>query len=232
MASGEKLLGVAALTQRCDSGILSLAQAGVTRPRELTGKRLTHWKQDWFHKIVGKAVNDDGGDYGGVRLVQKDVGDIEADLGVVADATWIYKTWEYFVMIHAKKEVNYFAFADFGELYDFCAPGVTASHALADGDPEALRAFLGAADRGFIEAAKDPDGAAALLAGHMPGWDSGLILESQRYVSDLYLDAAGHWGTIRPPRWNVLADWMVAEGLIPARMEREFTNEFLNRPND
>jgi ABC-type nitrate/sulfonate/bicarbonate transport system substrate-binding protein len=174
-------------------------------------------------------VNDDGGDYSKVRLVQKDVGNIEGTLGADADATWIYKNWEYFVMLHAGKPVNYFAFADYGALYDFCAPAVTVRHELAGADPEALRALLGAADRGFADAAKDPDGGAALLARYMPEWDLALIRESQRYISGLYLDETGHWGYIKPERWNTLADWMVAEQLIPSRVENEFTNGFLSR---
>ncbi|MDR2163047.1 MAG: ABC transporter substrate-binding protein [Clostridiales Family XIII bacterium] len=223
------ITGVAALTQRCDSGILSLKSAGITRPRELTGKRLTHWDQEWFHRIVGKAVDDDGGDYSKVVKVPKDVGDIVATLGADADATWIYKNWEYFEMKHAGKDVNYFAFADFGELYDFCAPAVCAKHATIDSDPEALRSFLGATDRGYIDAAADPEEGAALLSGHMDGFGRALIFESQKYASTLYLDASGHWGTMRPARWDNLADWMVEEKLIPGRGAREFTNEFLPR---
>ncbi|MDR0519271.1 MAG: ABC transporter substrate-binding protein [Clostridiales Family XIII bacterium] len=227
MLGEERITAVAALTQRCDSGILSLAEAGITRPRELSGKRLTHWDQAWFHKIVGKAVNDDGGDYGDVRLVPKDVGDIVATLGNDGDATWIYKNWEYFEMKHAGKEVNYFAFADFGDLYDFCAPAVTAKHDFMDAEPEALRAWLGATDRGYIDAANDPEEGAAIIAGEMAGFDKALILDSQKYASTLYLGAGGHWGHMRPARWNTLADWMVEEKIIPRRDAREFTNEFL-----
>jgi len=229
MLSGEPITAVAALTQRCDSGILSLKEAEITRPRELTGKRLTHWDQTWFHRIVGKAVNDDGGDYDKVTLVQKDVGDIVTTLGNDGDATWIYKNWEYFEMKHAGKEVNYFAFADYGELYDFCAPAVTAKHDLIDEEPEALRAFLGATDRGYIDAATDPEEGAALLSPHMDGWDKALIADSQKYASSLYLDESGHWGYMRPARWNNLADWMVAEELISGRGAREFTNAYLPR---
>jgi ABC-type nitrate/sulfonate/bicarbonate transport system substrate-binding protein len=227
MSGTEKITGVAVLQQRCDSGILSLKEAGITRPRELTGKRLTHWDQEWFHKIVGKAVNDDGGDYGKINLILKDVGDIVGTLGAEADATWIYKNWEYFEMKHAGKDVNYFAFADFGELYNFCAPAVTAKHYLIDDDPEALKSFLGATERGYIDAAGDPEEGAALLSKHMGGWDKKLILDSQKYASTLYLEDNGHWGHIRPERWNTLADWMVEEKLIAERGTREFTNEFL-----
>jgi ABC-type nitrate/sulfonate/bicarbonate transport system substrate-binding protein len=227
MAGEENITGVAVLTQRCDSGILSLKEAEITRPRELTGKRLTHWDQEWFHRIVGKAVNDDGGDYRKVGLLLKDVGDIVGTLGAEADATWIYKNWEYFEMKHAGKDVNYFAFADFGDLYNFCAPAVTAKHHLICGDPGALRAFLGATDRGYIDAAGDPEEGAALLSKHMDGWSPALILDSQKYVSTLYLDKTGHWGYIQPGRWNTLADWLVEEGLTAGRGAQEFTNEFL-----
>lgn len=234
MADGEKITAVAVLTQRCDSGILSLKESGIERPRDLTGKRLTHWKPAWFHEVVGKAVNDDGGDYSKVKLIEKDVGDIVQTLGKVkeADAVWIYRNWEYYVMVHAGYDVNYFAFADFGDIFNFCAPAVTAKHELIDGDPNALRAFLYETDRGYIEAAKDPEMGAAMLMKHMEegtGDDKDLVLDSQKYVSSLYLDDTGHWGYMKPERWTMLADWMVERKIIPERNKRDFTNEFISR---
>lgn len=230
MDQGEKLTAVAVQAQRGDSGIISLSETGITRPAELTGKRLTHWKPAWFHKVMRKLVTDDGGDYNKVRLIQKDVGNIESALGDVADAVWVYKNWEYYVMLHAGKSINYFGLVDYGPLYNFCAPSVAAKHQLIDTAPEALRAFLGATGRGYQDAANDPDDSATILLRYMDdGWDAGLVRESQRYISSYYLDENGRWGYIRPERWNVFADWMVEEKLIPARMEREFTNEFLCR---
>jgi ABC-type nitrate/sulfonate/bicarbonate transport system substrate-binding protein len=228
MAAGEKITAVAVQAQRGDSGIVSLKEAGIERPRDLTGKRLTHWKPAWFHKVVGKAVNDDGGDYSKVELIQKDVGDIEGALGNITDAVWIYKNWEYYVMVHAGQDVNYFAFVDYGPVYDFLAPGVTAKHEFIDNEPEALRAFLGATGRGFKDAANDPDEGAAIIAKNMDGdWSKELIVNSQRYISPSYLDAEGNWGTIAPARWDVFADWSVEQELFEKRPEREYTNEFL-----
>jgi ABC-type nitrate/sulfonate/bicarbonate transport system substrate-binding protein len=228
MLAGENITTVAVQAQRGDSGIVSLKEAGIQRPRDLTGKRLTHWKPAWFHKVVGKAVNDDGGDYTKVRLIEKDVGDIEDALGRYTDAVWIYKNWEYYVMVHAGHEVNYFAFVDYGPVYNFLAPGLTATHKLIEGDPEALRSFLGATGRGFQDAAKDPDEGAALLIPHMDGnWSRELILDSQRYISQTYLDENGCWGTIAPERWDVFADWSVQQGLFDRRPQREYTNDFL-----
>ena len=84
MSRGVELTGVAVLTQRSDSGIVSLKESGITSPRHLEGKRLTHWAPRWFHGVIGEAVRLDGGDYGKVELVPMDVGDIVATLGTVA----------------------------------------------------------------------------------------------------------------------------------------------------
>lgn len=228
MAAGDSITAVAVQAQVGDSGILSLKEAGIERPRDLTGKRLTHWKPAWFHEVVGKAVNEDGGDYNKVQFIQKDVGDIEGALGNYTDAVWIYKNWEYYVVKHAGKDLNYFAFVDYGPVYNFLAPAVTAKHALMEGDPQALRAFLGATGRGYADAAADPDEGAAIIAKHMEGdWSAALINESQHYIAPTYLDANGNWGTIAPARWDVFADWAVEQKLFPTRSEHEYTNEFL-----
>ncbi|MCQ2559072.1 MAG: ABC transporter substrate-binding protein, partial [Oscillospiraceae bacterium] len=47
---GLAMTAVAVMTQKCDSGIVSLKESGITRPRDLVGKRLTHWTPDWFHQ--------------------------------------------------------------------------------------------------------------------------------------------------------------------------------------
>ena len=79
---GINLTGIAVMTQKCDSGIVSLKEAGITRPRELEGKRLTHWTPAWFHAAIRRVVEADGGDYDKINLVNLDVGDIVATLGL------------------------------------------------------------------------------------------------------------------------------------------------------
>jgi ABC-type nitrate/sulfonate/bicarbonate transport system substrate-binding protein len=223
---GVQITAVATLTQRNDSGIISLAESGVRSPKDLAGKRLTYWDHPWFHPIMKKAVEDDGGDYSKVCLVHKNVGDIVATIGSEADATWIYKNWEYFEMLHAGKEVNYFAFADYGEPFDFCTPCVAATQELIEKDREGLRAFMQATDEGYIFAAKNPEESGAILMKYMDKPDENLVLASQRYISGLYLDETEHWGYIKPERWNLLADFLIREGIVASRREDEFTNEF------
>ena len=230
MDGGDKLSAVATLTQGNDSGILSLKQSGINSPSDLAGKRLSYWGTAWFDSLVGKAVNDNGGDYLKVRLIQSEVGDIEASLGMEVDAAWVYKNWEYFVMLHAGKPVNYFEFADYGPIYDYCAPAVVATHALIRSNPDGLRTFLAQTGRGYIEAARDPNAAAEILVQYMEKADARdpkLILDSLRYISTRFLNQTGRWGYIEPVRWNALADYMVEQRLIKGRMDYEFTNDFL-----
>lgn len=227
IAEGVELTAVATLTQRCDSGIVSLKESGITSPRMLEGKRLTHWAPKWFHGVVGEAVRLDGGDYGKVVLVPMDVGDIVSTLGTAADATWVYENWENQELIEAGKEINYFALADIDPLFDFCAPSIAAARAFLGDFPEQARAFLAALSRGYVEAAEKPEESVLLVRDGLPEVSDALLLRSQRHLSEILLDGKGRWGRIRPERWDRMADWMVKNGYYDRRRATEYTNAFL-----
>lgn len=224
---GIPLVGVAVMTQKCDSGIVSLKEAGITRPRELEGKRLTHWTPAWFHAAIRRIVEADGGDYDKIHLVNLDVGDIEATLGHVADATWVYENWENQVLLEAGKEINYFNPGDVDPIFDFCAPAMAATQQVLEERPEAVRAFLGCLDRAYREVAADPVGAVLEVRDLLPAdaTDS-LLIRSQKHLAPILLDSQGRWGRIEAPRWDRMADFLVASGVISHRFDNEYTNDF------
>lgn len=224
---GIPLVGVAVMTQKCDSGIVSLKEAGITRPRELEGKRLTHWTPAWFHAAIRRIVEADGGDYGKIHLVNLDVGDIEATLGHVADATWVYENWENQVLLEAGKEINYFNLGDVDPIFDFCAPAMAATQQVLEERPEAVRAFLGCLDRAYREVAADPVGAVLEVRDLLPAdaTDS-LLIRSQKHLAPILLDSQGRWGRIEAPRWDRMADFLVASGVISHRFDNEYTNDY------
>lgn len=226
-AAGIDLTVVATLTQRCDSGIVSLKEQGITSPRFLEGKRLTHWEPSWFHGIIAKAMELDGGDYQKVQLVPMDVGDIVATLGVTADATWVYENWENQELIQAGKEINYFALADIDPLFDFCAPCIAATQRLIEADPQAIRAFLACLDRAYIEVAQEPETMVLFVKAYMPAVADELLIRSQNHLAPILLDDQGHWGHMAAERWNRMADWMVENGYYDHRRTDEFSNAFL-----
>ncbi|MDD2213409.1 MAG: ABC transporter substrate-binding protein [Oscillospiraceae bacterium] len=224
---GTPLTGIAVLTQKCDSGIVSLKRAGITRPRELEGKRLTHWAPAWFHAAIRRVMAQDGGDYDKVQLVQLDVGDIVATLGQQADATWVYENWENQVLLEAGKEINYFNLGDFDPIFDFCAPAIAAPESVLEQRPEMVRKFLAILDRAYRLAAHDPDAAVLAVRSALPSdCSEQLLLRSQRHLAPILLDAQGRWGRIRPERWDRMAEFLLTCGVITQRWPREYTNAY------
>lgn len=227
MRDGVKMTAVASMTQKCDSGIVSLKEAGITRPRDLEGKRLTHWDPEWYHKTIGRLVENDGGDYSKVKLVNMDVGDIVGTLGNIADATWVYENWENQELIEAGKEINYFNLGDIDPIFNFCAPAMAASHKILKERPEAVKAFLGVLDRAYQAVVADPEGTVLEVKDMMPeGSSDAMLIRSQKHLAPIFLDENGHWGRIQPERWNPMADYLVEVGVIPHRMENEYTNDY------
>lgn len=227
MERGIGMTAVAVMTQKCDSGIVSLKEAGITRPRDLEGKRLTHWTPAWFHAAIGRVVKEDGGDYSKVKLVNMDVGDIVATLGTVADATWVYENWENQVLLEAGKEINYFNLGDVDPIFDFCAPAMAASDQVLKEKPDAVRRFLQVLDRAYQEVAKEPEKTVLEVQDLLPqdATDS-LLIRSQKHLAPILLDQNGHWGRIDALRWNRMADFLVENGVISKRRDREYTNEY------
>lgn len=229
MERGIGMTAVAVMTQKCDSGIVSLKEAGITRPRELEGKRLTHWTPAWFHAAISRVVEKDGGDYSKVKLVNMDVGDIVATLGNVADATWVYENWENQVLLEAGKEINYFNLGDVDPIFDFCAPAMAASRQVLKEKPQAVRRFLNVLDRAYQEVAKDPEHTVLEVRDMLPADASdALLIRSQKHLAPIFLDKDGHWGRIDALRWNRMADFLVENGVISKRRDNEYTNEYFD----
>jgi len=227
MDHGVGLTAVAVLTQKCDSGIVSLREAGITSPGKLVGKRLSHWNYEWFHKTIGHLVDEDGGDYRKVKLVNLDVGDIVAALGARVDATWVYENWENEVLREAGKEINYFNLGDCDPVFDFCAPAMAATRGMIEKRPGAVRALLAVLDRAYRVTAAEPEASVLAVKDAMPaGCSDAMLVRSQRHLSGILLDGKGRWGRIRPERWERMAELMVNTGAISRRRANEYTNEF------
>lgn len=226
ISKGIGMTAIATLTQKCDSGLVSLKKSGITSPKKLEGKRLTHWTPKWFHAVIGEAVSLDGGDYSKVNLVPMDVGDIVTTLRTEADATWVYENWENQELLEAGEEINYISLADFNPLFDFCAPCIAATTEFIKNNPEALRKFLKVLDRAYRQTALNPEESVLAVREMLPQVSDSLLVRSQKHLATILLDEKGRWGRIADKRWNMMADFLVEKGITDRRYENEFTNEF------
>ncbi|MGN1390288.1 MAG: ABC transporter substrate-binding protein [Bulleidia sp.] len=226
MEQGISLIGIAQFTQKCDSGLVSLKEAGITRMKDLEGKRLTYWDLPWFHPVMKYLVEKDGGDYSKVKKVQMDVDDIVATLGDVADATWVYENWEKYALITAGKEVNYVRFGDLDPIFNFCAPAIAATGNAVASKSEALRRFLKVTDLSYRDIAQHPEKILEVRDMIPEASGNEMLLKGAEHLSGIWCDQEGRWGRIKPEMWNQMADFLVRQNVIRQRREREFTNEF------
>lgn len=230
MNRGIGMTAVATLTQKCDSGIVSLKESGIRSPKDLEGKRLTHWTPEWFHKSISYLVEKDGGDYSKVNLVNLDVGDIVETLGKVADATWVYENWENQVLLAAGKEINYFNLGDIDPIFNFCAPSMAATHEILKHKKDVVVRFLSVLDRAYRQVAKDPVGSVLKVKDKLPQDASEeLLIASQKHLSGILLDAEGKWGRIDDDRWNRMAEFLLQRGIIDKRFDAEYSNEYFEQ---
>ena len=226
MDQGIPLIGIAQFTQKCDSGLVSLKESGITRMKDLEGKRLSNWDLPWFHPVMKYLVEEDGGDYSKVAKVQMDVEDIVSTLGKTCDATWVYENWEKYALLAAGKEVNYINFGDLDPIFNFCAPAIAATGNAAENKGDALRRFLKVTDLSYRTMAEHPE--KILEVKDMIPEASGdeMLLRGAEHLSTIWCDKDGKWGRIKPEMWNRMADFLVSQKVISKRREREFTNDF------
>lgn len=224
---GLPVTAIASITQKNDSGIVSLKEANISRPKDLEGKRLTHWKSPWFHAVIREWMKYDGGDYDKVQLIGKDVANIFDTLGSEADAVWVYENWENQELLEAGKEINYIPIADIDPLFDFCAPCVGAQTSVLKEREDVICRFLAALHKGYVDAANDPEQMVLYVKEYMPYANVSVLIRSQKHLANLLLDETGSWGYIEPKRWNMMADWVIEQGLYDKRRKSEFTNACL-----
>ncbi|GHU22248.1 nitrate ABC transporter substrate-binding protein [Spirochaetia bacterium] len=222
------LTAVAAIINHNTSGIMSLANSGINRPKDLAGKRFASWETPFYTAIIRTLVSDDGGDFNAVKMIPNNATDAFSALETDIDAIWIYYAWD--AMAAAVNGTN-IAYLDIGQLnpvFDFYTPVIVANTDFIAKNPDIIRQFLGAVSRGYQDAISDPAAAARILLKHAPELDPNLVIRSQEYLASRYKGDSYRWGEIDPVRWNRFYDWMYRNNLVETTIVgRGFSNEFL-----
>lgn len=221
---------IAAVVQHNTSGIMSRAGEGASRPGGLAGKRYGTWDQDVEKAILRSVVTADGGAWEDVELIPSSATDEVSGLRTdLFDAVWVYEGWGAQNAAVQEYPIDYFSFRAIDDTFDYYTPVIIANDGWLAEHPDEARAFLAATAQGYEDAAAHPDEAAELLVKAAPELDFDLVLASQRYLADRYVDDAPQWGYIDPERWDCFYGWMNREGLVstPIGQGVGFTNEYL-----
>jgi putative hydroxymethylpyrimidine transport system substrate-binding protein len=99
-------------------------------------------------------------------------------------------------------------------------------------DPDLVRAFLRAVQRGYTEAIADPEAALDALAAASPDLDRAVETEGIALLAPVWTEDVPAFGTQTGERWADYAAWMVENELIPADLDpaAAFTADLLPAP--
>ncbi|WP_455139686.1 ABC transporter substrate-binding protein [Thermophilibacter sp.] len=211
---------VAAVIQHNTSGIMSRAEDGITHPAAMMDHSYATWNMPVEQATVEHCVEADGGDWSRVELVPYEVDDEVSGLRAnMFDTVWVYEAWAVQNAVVQDFPYNYFSFISIDPVFDYYTPVIAANDDFAKENPDAVRAFLRAAKKGYEYAVDNPDAAADILCAQVPELDSDLVHQSQTYLADKYVDDAPSWGVIDADRWAAFYQWLNDNDLVENQLD-------------
>ena len=206
------VVAVAGLVEHNTSGILSLAEHGITRFRDLEGRTFGSWMIPMYDEMVRESIRLDGGNPDLVEFVPHMALDNITGIQREFDATWVFEGWDRVMAQQMGIEVNYFALRDINPVFDYYTP-VLITHEYYIGS-DLLARFMRASARGFTFAQENPEYAARILHSHAPEMNLDILVASQEFLSPAYF-SSGRWGYIDAARWSAFFYWMRDNEFIP-----------------
>lgn len=229
-----EVTAVAALLQHNTSCIVSKKGAGMDTPKGLEGKQYLTWQSPIELAMMKNVVEADGGDFSKVEQIPDVPTDEAQDVNANPNhAIWIYYGWGGINAEVNNIEVDTFFFKDLNPVFDYYSPVLVANNQFINDDPETVKAFLAATQKGYEYAVSNPDEAAQILidsddTGALDGCEE-LVKASQKWMADQYVADAPKWGYIDPARWNSFYNWVADEKIIDEKLPENtgFTNDYL-----
>ena len=219
---------VAAIISHNTSGIMSLKETGIQRPRDLAGKRFATWDTPLVTAVIRHIVEKDGGDFNAVKMIPNFATDAFSALQTDVDAIWIYYAWDGVAAEVNGVGINYLDFGKIDSKLDFYTPVLITNNAWAKANSQTVKKFMNAVSRGYNFAINNPVEAGEILLKHAPELDRTLVTRSQEYLKTQYQGDAKRWGEIDPARWGGFYRWMYEQGLLEKDIgSGGFTNEYL-----
>lgn len=229
---GIPIVSIAAIIQHNTSSLASLAEEGITRPRDLEGKTYGGFGGALETQIIETLISCDGGDPSTVKFVE--VGNVDYLIGMEQDQydfVWLFDGWDVLRYRELEgREINTLSFIDYTEcIPDWYTPVIVTSETLIKDDPELVRAFMDATARGYEFAIENPDETAQILLDAVPELDAELVRLSAEYLASRYVDEGRQWGLQDLEVWERFERFLREAGLTEAEVDvsQAFTNEFL-----
>ena len=220
---------VAAISQHNSAGIICKKSAKIQTFSDLEFKNYSTFDNFIELTLLKHCVKKHGGNFDNVNLIHAQIDNIAAALGTNVDAALGYFGVESIISTHFDIENNFLFFRDVDPVLDYYTPVLIANSNYIKKNPETVKKVLRALSKGYTFAAKHPKEATNILTKCVPELNYEITLESQKYLSTLYISDASKWGEIDPSRWNTFYDWLFENHIINKHIpyNSTFTNAFL-----
>ena len=234
-AQGVPVVSIAALVQHPLNSVQTLQSSGLTRPRDLVGKKIGYPGIPLNEPLLDTMLKTDGvkGGLDEVELVN--VGFNLAEMlinGSVDACVGCYVSHEFFLMENQGYPVNIMRMEEWG-VPDFYELVMVTSEKMLKEKPGVVQRFIRAVVRGYQDAASDPEAAVdILLTGTDEEVDEAIERPGVQVLAPLWQDGVSvGWQT--PERWVAFADWLYTNGQLddPIDGTQAYTNEFVEGAN-
>lgn len=214
------LTAVAAIIQHNTSGIMSRAEDGITRAKDMEGHVYTTWELDVEQATIKQIMESDGGDYSKLQMVPYSTDDDVAGLKAnMYDCVWVYEGWAVQNAKIQDYDVNYFDFRAMDDVFDFYTPVIAANVDYVAQNPDTAKAFMRAVKKGYEYAVNHPAKAAKILCEEVPELDSELVEASAKFLAGEYTSDAESWGVIDSTRWSNYFQWLNDNALVENELD-------------
>ncbi len=232
IAQGLPVVSVGAIIQHDTSSLVALSSTGITRPRDLVGKKYGGFGGQLEKAVLQKLVACDGGDPSKIQYLN--VGDADYRVGLTKhfyDYAWIFDGWEWLQLSKVDHmKVNRIPFANYEKcIPDYYTPLIATSQQLIKADPGTVSAFMHATRQGYQDAMAHPDDAVNALMKAAPDLDRNLVSLSAHYLASRYAADPATWGWQEAAVWNRFTTFLEQAKMLDGKVDvnKAFTNKFL-----
>jgi len=223
------VVAVATIIQHNTSGFASPVDKGIISPADFEGRKYGGWGSPMEEAMLKGLMEKYGKDYDRLEIVNIGAADFFTSVSRDVDFTWIYYGWDGVAAEARDFEINFMLLQDLDSRLDFYTPVIIASEKNISQNPQMIKKFLSATEKGYRFAIENPGAAAGILIAAVPELDRDIVTKSQEYLAGQYMSDETVWGRMEAGMWETFSRWMYDNGLIGELLEpdKAFTNEFL-----
>ncbi|MBX6342864.1 MAG: ABC transporter substrate-binding protein [Thermomicrobiaceae bacterium] len=228
-AQGIPVRAIAALVQHPLNTVMALKESGITRPKDLEGKKVGTPGIPSDEALLATMLEADGSSLDKVQLVNVGYDLVPALIGKKVDAIiGGYETHEAILAEQQGHPVNVMRVEQWG-VPDYYELVLVASDSTIEKQPELVQKFVRAITKGYQAAMADHKAALDVLVKEYPETDRKMEEVGIERLAPLWTAGAPAFGWMDAQRWQRYEQWMEQRKLLdkPVDPNSAFTDQFI-----